>query len=745
MVRANNPLVVGLVETKAGRYRADRVKMEVGFQNSFVVESRGKAGDDSFRLTLFYGHPVTHRRAESWELIRTLNRMMDKPWLIFGDFNEVLFGWEVKGRRIRGEWQMKKFREVMQDCNLSDIGFRGAQFTYSNKRKGVWEVKARLDRAIANGEWRQWFPTAEVWHEVSGCSDHSPLIIRWKTHRKVSRLKLFRFEPMWLRHSEYGDVVRGMWEGSAGNTHNLTDCLQACGEGLKTWNNQRFGNVRGKIKELQEKLGRIQKMERTNDVTEQEVKITRDLDEWFLREELLWKQRSTVDWLREEDRNTRFFHQRASYRRKVNRIEKLQSNEGEWITEEEEICGLIVKYFGEILKASRDDTSLRWSEWMRFVPSKLNDEMRTELTRQYSESEIIRMMNNGMLEEGINKTLITLIPKVKDPKSVGEYRPISLCNVGVKIITKVLANRLKRILPAIISENQGPFVPEKIISDNIIAAQEVIHYIRTRSRQKVKEYQRDRKLRGVKICRDAPEVTHMLFADDSVFFLRANRENALSLKKILEDYEALSGQKVNLSKSEIYFGRNVVEDDRRMIGAILGVRQVETMSKYLGLPVAFGHNRTEMFRDIIGRIWKKLQGWKEKALSIAGKEVLIKAVIQAMPTYAMSCFKIPDTLIKRIVSMITNYWWSNNKEGRGIHWCKYRNLCKDKMEGGVGFKELSIFNDALLAKQVWRLMEKPDNLVSKLLKEKYYKEANPINCQLGNRPSLMWRSIWTAG
>ncbi|CAM8954132.1 unnamed protein product [Rhodiola kirilowii] len=290
MVRENNPLVVGLVETKAWRYRADRVKMEVGFQNSFVVESRGKAGglmllwrdlidlricsysdyhidaiiegDDSFRLTLFYGHPVTHRRAESWDLIRTLNRMMDKPWLIFGDFNEVLFEWEVKGRRIRGEWKMKKFREVMQDCNLSDIGFREAQFTYSNKRKGVWEVKARLDRAIANGEWRQRFPTAEVWHEVSGCSDHSPLIIRWKTHRKVSRLKLFRFEPMWLRYSEYGDVVRG-------NTHKLTDCLQACAEGLKTWNNQRFGNVRGKIKELQEKLSRIQKMERTDDVTEQ--------------------------------------------------------------------------------------------------------------------------------------------------------------------------------------------------------------------------------------------------------------------------------------------------------------------------------------------------------------------------------------------------------------------------------------------------------------------------------------------
>ncbi|CAM8959766.1 unnamed protein product [Rhodiola kirilowii] len=132
LVRENNPGVIGLIETKAGKIRADRVKVELGFQNNFVVESRGKAGglmllwrdfidlsicsysdyhidaliggDDSFKVTLFYGHPETHRRAESWNLIWTLNGMIEKPWLIFGDFNEVLFGWEVKGRRLRGEW-----------------------------------------------------------------------------------------------------------------------------------------------------------------------------------------------------------------------------------------------------------------------------------------------------------------------------------------------------------------------------------------------------------------------------------------------------------------------------------------------------------------------------------------------------------------------------------------------------------------------------------------------------------------
>ncbi|CAM8889513.1 unnamed protein product [Rhodiola kirilowii] len=222
------------------------------------------------------------------------------------------------------------------------------------------------------------------------------------------------------------------------------------------------------------------------------------------------------------------------------------------------------------------------------------------------------MLNARKLEEGPNKTLITLIPKVKDPKAISEYRPISLCNVGAKIVTKVLANRLKPILPAIISDNQGAFVSGKIISDNIVAAQELIHYINTRGRQRngyfalkldiSKAYDRvewdfleemmqrlgfpenwismvmacrGKKLKGVKICRGAPEVTHMLFADDIIFFLRATLENAVNLKKILEEYGALSGQKVNHAKSEIFFGKNVGESDKQRISAALGVRQVE--------------------------------------------------------------------------------------------------------------------------------------------------------------------------
>ncbi|CAM8960612.1 unnamed protein product [Rhodiola kirilowii] len=121
---------------------------------------------------------------------------------------------------------------------------------------------------------------------------------------------------------------------------------------------------------------------------EKEMQISRDLDEWLLREELFWKQRSRVDWLREGDRNTRFFHQRASHRRKVNRIEKLMSSKGDWITEEGEICEVIVKYFEEIFSSSRAGTGVSWADLMNFIPSKVTDDMKRDLLRPYSETEI---------------------------------------------------------------------------------------------------------------------------------------------------------------------------------------------------------------------------------------------------------------------------------------------------------------------------------------------------------------------
>ena len=107
-------------------------------------------------------------------------------------------------------------------------------------------------------------------------------------------------------------------------------------------------------------------------------------------------------------------------------------------------------------------------------------------------------------------------------------------------------------------------------------------------------------------------------------------------------------------------------------------------------------------------------------LSAAGKEVMLKVAAMAMPTYTMSCFKIPKRLCKDINSTMANYWWGEANGRNKLHWSSWSNISLDRKSGGLGFKDLEAFNTALLGKQVWRLLTEPNLLVSKVLKARYY-------------------------
>ena len=111
-----------------------------------------------------------------------------------------------------------------------------------------------------------------------------------------------------------------------------------------------------------------------------------------------------------------------------------------------------------------------------------------------------------------------------------------------------------------------------------------------------------------------------------------------------------------------------------------------------------GKNKRNTFNEIKEKLHRKLAGWKEKLLSKARKEVLIKAVAQAIPTYTMSCFRLPDSLCEELTSMIRKFWWGQQKEEKRIAWLSWEKLCVPKSCGGMGFKQLKYFNMALLAK-----------------------------------------------
>ena len=145
-----------------------------------------------------------------------------------------------------------------------------------------------------------------------------------------------------------------------------------------------------------------------------------------------------------------------------------------------------------------------------------------------------------------------------------------------------------------------------------------------------------------------------------------------------------------------------------------------------------GRNKRANFNDIKDKLSKKLASWKGKLLSKAGKEVLIKAMAQGIPTYTMSRFKIPDSLCDELTSMIRQFWWGQRGEEKKMAWLSWDKLCEPKECGGMGFKELKYFNLALLAKKGWRLLTGHNSLLYRVLKSKYFPNGDFLNAALRN-------------
>jgi len=164
----------------------------------------------------------------------------------------------------------------------------------------------------------------------------------------------------------------------------------------------------------------------------------------------------------------------------------------------------------------------------------------------------------------------------------------------------------------------------------------------------LKDAERNGAIRGMRICPNGPSISHLLFADDSLLLIRANKENALHLRAILQTYESVSGQTINKEKSVVLFSRNTSDRDRRDVKETLQIATEATNDRYLGLPVNVGNNRAKTFEYLKDRIWQRIQGWKEKMLSRAGKEILIKAVAQAILTFAMGCFDLTKGLCDKL-------------------------------------------------------------------------------------------------
>ncbi|KAL5555846.1 hypothetical protein UlMin_038082 [Ulmus minor] len=656
---------------------------------------------------------------------------------------------------------------------------------------------------LGNSGWSDLFPNSIVHHLRLWGSDHRPLLIEVLKDGEVSSLGKslrkgrFHFEEAWADEPEYRDTI------------------------LKHWREQTAGNLDEVAPNYTSKSIAFNQVDRVlssaNWRTHQ--RLERELEALKYKEERYWQQRSKDLWLKSGDRNSKFFHRKASTRRAKNSIEGMFDSNEKWCEDKESIAHIAESYFTNLFSSSSPhslDMDLQLdgpfgaedvrAAVFQMAPSKSPgaDGMYAFFYQKYwaifgdeVTTTCLGFLNEGLGLGSINETLITLLPKVKCPTHITEFRPISLCNVLYKIISKMLATKMRSVMDSIISEEQSAFIPGRLISDNAIIGFECLHALkRRRSKKKgflalkldmAKAYdrvewsfiwekvgyirpsrglrqgdplspylfllcteglstlihssERSGQLHGMRCGTNGPTISHLFFADDSLLFVEATPASCYAIKEILSHYETASGQLVNYSKSAVCFGPSIREEDIGRMVAILGVEQVKCHEHYLGLPCISGKNKSNMFASIKDRVWNKLCGWKSKLLSVGGREILTKAIIQAIPTYSMNMFKLPISLIKELHRLCARFWWGRDISKQKIHWCTWEQLCVHKKNGGMGFRDLRLFNKAILAKQAWRIHTQPSSLVARVLQGFYFTNSSFLQVKKSNATSFVWRSI----
>lgn len=176
----------------------------------------------------------------------------------------------------------------------------------------------------------------------------------------------------------------------------------------------------------------------------------------------------------------------------------------------------------------------------------------------------------------------------------------------------------------------------------------------------IKHYETNRWFKGIKICRRAPVISHMLFADDSYLFCKAETEEALKVLEVLTVYEQASGQRINRGKSTVFFSANVIQYNKDMICQALQINEADNSSKYLGLPNILERNKSVVFGYLRDKVKTSVQRWNEKKISKPAKEVLIKMVAQVLPSFAMNVFLLPLELTHEIEKCMSKFFWSTS-------------------------------------------------------------------------------------
>ncbi|XP_025684704.1 uncharacterized protein [Arachis hypogaea] len=627
-----------------------------------------------------YGNPVFQKRRRLWQELTVNNRSREEPQAFLGDFNDILSQDEKVGLHPQPRIYLNTFKRFVDENLLMDIDLKGSRYTwYSNPRNNLI-TRERLDRVLVNWKWLNIHQNVILRAAPAISSDHCALILETQPRDRIK--KEFKFEAFWAEYEECEEVVRRSWEQDAGNKNcwsqfnrNRSKCIRE----LTEWSRRKFKRAYKEIEKKKEELHQIQEGNMTDRDQIREKELKNQITELWKQEEKFWGKRSRLKWLKWGDKNTAFFHATTIQRRMRNRIDKLKNEDGHWIQGEGDIMRLVETHFTKLFTSEGDRNM---EDCIREIPTRVTKEMNDDLMEKIKDEEIKEAaFSMGSLKapgpDGLRRVLDVIISSVQSAFIKGRLIQDNIVvvqevfhklngkgnngsnDIAIKLDMNKAYDRLKWNFLQRVMEKFG-FSREwvKLMMSCVKSAtyrfkingklSAKIHPQRgLRQGDPLSPYLfilaaesftilmervlTDNLISRIRLAPTAPVITHLLFADDCIIFAGAQEEEIYQLIQILNKYTEASGQRINTEKSGLIFRSHVSIQRRVNIEEITGMASWEEPGRYLGLPTRWGRSKNKALEWIQEKILDKMQGWKEKLLNQAGKEVLIKAVIQVIP------------------------------------------------------------------------------------------------------------------
>ncbi|XP_042939551.1 uncharacterized protein LOC122274591 [Carya illinoinensis] len=677
-----------------------------------------------------------------------------------------------------------------------------------NTKTGKWKRKARGEansrmvlgditnsNQVVGTKRRIWKNNTE--------GDMSPKRIKSSEHIVYGRgrkNKVFIYEAGWELKEECRGVIKEAWnKGQKGNSqaNRMRYKFNQCKRDLLMWKQKATQQAQGDLAHI---LTSISHLQDTGDGSHMDrmQNLQRKLETSLAKTEMKWKQCAKQHWLRNGDKNTHFFHMQANQRRKTNSIKFISDSAGNIAHEQKDIGEVFTGFFSSLFTTS---LPVNFEACLHALQPQVTIEMSTSLLKKFTIEEVreavfqmnplgspgpdgfpaqfyqkhwevvgedvykfvLQAINQGGTLQEVKDTFIALIPKVKNPIKVTEFRPISLYNVLYKIVTKTLAKRLKCILPSLISVNQSAFVPGRLISNNTLIAYEVLHSMQSRMKGRKgfmalkldmsKAYNRvewgfvEAVMQKIGFPQHWVHLIQKCLNSVSYSILvNGEPQQKFYPSRGIRQGDPLSPYIFILCAKALSTLLNQAEDRGSLTSAPLGRGPTKpqdsgTFEKYLGLLVMVGRAKVAAFHSLIDRTWARVANWKTKHLSNAGKDILLKAVLQTIPTYAMGIFLLPIAITRKMNQLLRKFWWGYKEDSSKIHWISWEQLSSGKELGGLGFRDFQSFNLAMFSKQSWRMLQDPTSLVTRVYKQKYFSKVGLLESNLGSAPSYAWRSI----